>query len=84
MSDLQFSRAEIEDLARKLGSLQAELSERERQLLVAIFAAARIEVRSISDDSGGAAVADLRRQLLEAFIPYSGDDFTISPHNIGL
>lgn len=83
MSDLQFSRAEIEDLARKLGSLQSELTEGEMQLLVAIFAAARNEVRSVSGDSGDVTVTDLRRQLLEAFLPdYSGDHFRMS--GIGL
>jgi hypothetical protein len=85
MSDLQFSRAEIEDLVQKLGSLQAELTEREMQLLVAIFAAARNEVRSVSADSGDVTVTDLRRQLLKAFIPDDGEDeYTIFRHNIEL
>jgi hypothetical protein len=85
MSDLQFSRADIEDLARKLGSLQTELTEPEMQLLVAIFAAARNEVRSVSADSGDVTVTDLRRELLRAFIPDDGgDDFRIFRHNIGL
>ena len=84
MSDLQFSRAEIEDLAQKLSSLQAQLSEPEMQLLVAIFAAARNEVRRISPDSGEVTITDLRRQLLTAFIPDDGgDDFAICPKNIG-
>ena len=82
MSDLQFSRAEIEGLAQKLASQQAGLSEREMQLLLAIFAVAGTKVRSISADSGYIAVADLRRQLLRAFIPDDGDDFTIEPLNI--
>jgi hypothetical protein len=79
MSDLQFSRAEIEGLAQKL--LQAQLSEREQQLLLAIFAVARTKVRSISADSSEITVADLRRQLLKAFIPDDGDDFTIERMN---
>jgi hypothetical protein len=77
MSDLQFSRAEIDGLAQKLGSLQPELSEREQQLLVAIFAAARSEVRVISADSGDITVTDLRAELLKAFIPDDGSEFII-------
>jgi hypothetical protein len=77
MSDLQFSWAEIDGLAAKLESLQGQLSEREMQLLLAIFAAARSQVRSVSADSSEIRVADLRRQLLKAFIPDDGQDFTI-------
>ena len=40
MAELEFTRREVEDLARKLASLQSELSERELVLLVAIFSAA--------------------------------------------
>ena len=84
MSDLQFSRAEVEALAQKLGSLQGQLSEREMQLLVAIFAAARTEVRRSSPDSGDVTVTDLRRQLLTVLIPDDGgDDFAICPKGIG-
>ena len=77
MSDLQFSRAEVEDLAQKLGSLQAVLEEREMLLLVAIFASARRDVRIISPDSGHMRVTDLRDQLIKAFIPDDGSEFTI-------
>jgi hypothetical protein len=77
MSDLQFSRAEIEGLAQKLDSLQGQLSEREMQLLLAIFAVAGTKVRSISADSSEITVANLRSQFLKAFIPDDGDDFTI-------
>ncbi len=82
MSDLQFSRAEIEALAQKLDSLQAQLSEREKQLLLAIFAAAGSQVRSISADSSEITVAVLHSQLLKAFIPDDGDDFIIKRMNI--
>ena len=40
MADVGFNRKEIEDLARKLSTLQPFLSEKERALLLAIFAAA--------------------------------------------
>jgi hypothetical protein len=82
MSDLLFSRAEIEGLAQKLDSPQAQLSDREKQLLVAIFAAAGTEVRSISADSSDITVTDLRRQLLKAFIPDDGDDFVLKGGDI--
>jgi hypothetical protein len=80
MSDLQFSRAEIEGLAQKLDSPQAQLSEREKQLLLAIFAAAGNHVRSSKPkESGGEDVtlADLLGQLLIAFSPDDGGEFFI-------
>ncbi len=82
MSDLLFSRAEIEGLAEKLDSPQAQLSEREKRLLVAIFAAAGNKVSSISADSGDIIVTDLRSQLLRAFIPDEGEDYILKAHDI--
>ena len=48
MADVEFNRKNIEDLARKLSALDQSLSEKERELLIAIFAAAvsRTEVPS--------------------------------------
>lgn len=40
MADLEFNRQEIEDLTRKLSTLESIFSEQERALLLAIFAAA--------------------------------------------
>jgi hypothetical protein len=40
MADLEFTRQEIEDLTRKLSTLESIFSEQERALLLAIFAAA--------------------------------------------
>lgn len=40
MANLEFSQQDIEDLARKLSTLQPFLSDQERALLLAIFAAA--------------------------------------------
>ena len=45
MADLEFNRQEIEDLARKLSTLESSLSEQERALLLAIFAAAADRAR---------------------------------------
>jgi hypothetical protein len=78
MSELRFSRAEVEGLAQKLGSPEAGLSEREKLLLLAIFAAARNKV-SPSEDLGEVEgrLTDLREQLLTAFIPDEGTEFFI-------
>jgi hypothetical protein len=40
MPELQFNRKDIEDLTRKVGTLAPYLSDEERALLLAIFAAA--------------------------------------------
>jgi len=40
MPELQFNRKDIEDLTRKVGTLEPYLSDEERALLLAIFAAA--------------------------------------------
>ena len=40
MPELQFNRKDIEDLTRKVGTLEPYLSEQEHALLLAIFAAA--------------------------------------------
>jgi hypothetical protein len=40
MADMEFSRQDLEDLVRKVSQLQPYLSDTERQLLMAIFAAA--------------------------------------------
>lgn len=82
MSDLQFSRAEIEVLAQKLASPQAQLSDREKQLLLAIFAAARSQVRSSQAGDADITVTDLREQLLNAFIPDDGVEFSLARPNI--
>ena len=40
MPELQFNQKDIEDLSRKVGTLEPYLSDEERTLLLAIFAAA--------------------------------------------
>jgi hypothetical protein len=85
MSELQFSRKELEDLARKVGTLQPFLSDKERALLLAIFASAEHHVRVVEPGHGAFAavnvlgqeleeeedptLGDLMRQLLNSYIP---------------
>lgn len=85
MAELQFSRKELEDLARKVGTLQPFLSDKERALLLAIFASAEHHV-TVPEPGQGAfpvvnvlaqeleeeespTLADLQRQLLNSYIP---------------
>jgi hypothetical protein len=84
MAELQFSRKELEDLARKVGTLQPFLSDKERELLLAIFASAEhhvtvrepgrgkfAEVNVLGQDleeEESATLADLQRQLLNSYI----------------
>jgi hypothetical protein len=82
MSDLLFSRAQIEGLVQKLGSPEVGLSGPEMLLLLAIFEAAGNKVRSVSAGPADVIVTDLHRRLLEAFIPDAGDEYTIRPDNI--
>jgi hypothetical protein len=80
MAELEFTRREVEDLARKLDSPQSQLSERERVLLLAIFSAASSRVRRGGAESTGqaeAALANFREGLVNAFIPGDGPDFII-------
>jgi hypothetical protein len=85
MAELQFSRKELEDLARKVGTLQPFLSDKERALLLAIFASAEHHVRVTEPGHGAFAevnvlgqelaeeeystLGDLMRQLLNSYIP---------------
>jgi hypothetical protein len=80
MEALVFSRREVEALARKLDSLQHELSVDERALLVAVFAAAKERVIRIQPKGPGESEptsADLKEQLLRAFLPAEGDEFAL-------
>lgn len=83
MAALEFSREEVENLARKLDSVQAQLSEGERTLLVAIFAAAGehvdVVVRSADTEL---RTADLVDQIVKAFIP-GHDQLYVLPSRVG-
>jgi len=85
MAELEFSRREVEELARKLDSPQLQLSERERVLLLAVFSVASNQVRHSDTESSGrteATLANLREELVNAFIPGDASDFIISGHII--
>jgi len=68
MSDVEFNRTEIEALTSKLDSPQLQLSDRERVLLRAIFAAAGSQVRRRGAGTGEqeSALANLREELLNS------------------
>jgi hypothetical protein len=84
MTDVPFSRQDIEDLAGKLDSLQSQLSDSEQTLLLAIFSAARDRVRAgVAEAAPEVTADDLRQQLLNAFIPGGGTSFIISDIKIG-
>jgi len=80
MAELEFTRREIEDLARKLASPESQLSERERALLLAIFSAAGRQARPRYPEGSGRAeltLANLREELVKAFIPGDAPEGTI-------
>jgi len=76
MAELQFSRKELEDLARKVGTLQPFLSDKERELLLAIFASAEhhVTVSPTKPDHGAFdEVKVLGQELTEDENPTLGD-----------
>ncbi len=80
MAELEFTRREIEDLARKLASPESQLSEQERALLLAIFSAAGRQARPRYPEGSGRAeltLANLREELVKAFIPGDAPEGTI-------
>jgi hypothetical protein len=73
----EFSRRDVEALARKLDSLQHELSAHERELLVRVFAAAKsrvVVIQTEGSDGQEPTLADLKELILEAFLPTDGDE----------
>lgn len=84
MTNVPFSRQDIEGLAGKLDALQSQLSGSEQALLLAIFSAARDRVRIDLAEAGPEVTPDdLRQQLLNAFIPGDGTDFIIADIKVG-
>jgi hypothetical protein len=68
--DFEFTRSDVEGLAKKLASVL--LSERERSLLLAILAAAREHVVRIppkAPEDLELTGANLHEQIINAFIP---------------
>jgi hypothetical protein len=84
MEGLQFSRDEVEALAGKLDALQHVLLPDERALLVAIFSVARENVLPVAKHPVEAepTAADLRQQILDAFLPADGSTFVMIPARI--
>jgi hypothetical protein len=88
MAGLKFSRNEIEQLAQKLSSPESRLTRRERRLLLAIFSAASAHVtsRHRAESPSYAAsppLAELKDQIVTAFIPGQDDQFDIGIPRIG-
>ena len=82
MADLHFRRHDVDELAQKLG--QADLTAGERELLLAIFSAAALRTEAAEPGSEQTlaeaelrrqraerepTLADLRAELIDAFIP---------------
>lgn len=59
MYDLVFSRQEIADLAQKLNVLEPDLTDQERRLLVAIFAAAADRAQPVGPSEATLPAADV-------------------------
>ena len=74
MEELEFSRREVEVLAGKL--VRDDLSEREKALLLAIFWAAADQV-SPALPRASSDLTELRKQLIDSFLPDTGNEFLI-------
>jgi len=90
VADLHFRRHDVDELARKLG--QADLTAGERELLLAIFSAAALRTEAAEPGSEQTlaeaelrrqrgerepTLADLREELIDAFIPDVPGDIEI-------
>lgn len=64
---LPFSRKEVEGLAQRLAGL-SDLRDEERELLVAVFYAARDRV-TVPGEPPEETTKDLRKRILNAFVP---------------
>lgn len=81
MTELEFSRDEIEELADRL--VELELSDPERELLLAIFWAAAEQVCPARPPAASER-RELRDQLVSCFLPESGEHFLLRcRHRIG-
>ena len=72
MEELEFSRREVVELAGKL--VRDDLSERERALLLAIFWVAAEQV-SPALPRASSDLTELREQLIDSFLPDTGNEF---------
>jgi hypothetical protein len=80
MTELEFSRDEVERLAGRLARL--DLSERERELLLALFWAAAEGVCEVKPEAAEDP-NELREQLVRSFVPGSGQKFLIHSLRVG-
>jgi hypothetical protein len=88
MTEFMFNRRDIESLAEKLDTLGPQLSEHEQKLLVAIFSAAAERTREAGPQgtagtTAGIELTQLREQLVNSFLPDSGQEFLIIDVRIG-
>lgn len=83
MTDMTYSRSDIEGLAAKLEKTSG-LSDREQRLLVQIFSAAadRVQVTEKLETTATEATK-LHEQLVSAFLPESCVSFLVAPARIG-
>jgi hypothetical protein len=81
MTDPKFTRAEYEDVLRKLHAFREKLSAREWHLLQTVFSAARIHVSlRIPHEAAKElepTLPGLQQQILDAFIPGEGVDLAV-------
>jgi hypothetical protein len=84
MDAFKFSRDDVIALAAKLDSPQLRLKPEERALLIAVFAVARENVVrvAIGPAQPEPTAADLKEQILSAFLPADGNEFVMFPARI--
>ena len=76
MTSVEFDREEVERLVSKLLAPGVDLSEDERELLLAIFWAAGDNV-SPGRPHAARELDELRKQLIHSFLRDTGDEFRI-------
>jgi len=73
MTSVEFNRREVESLVNKLLASELDLSEDERELLLAIFWAAGDNVSPGRPHAAG-ELDELRKQLIHSFLRDTGDE----------
>jgi hypothetical protein len=78
MTELVFKKEDISALAAKLAASETRLTDQERELLLAIFSAAKQHVSDQKRVSKASSdPAKFRDQLINSFVPDSGSRFLI-------
>lgn len=85
MAELRFSRSDIESLVEKLIAISFQLSDREQHLLLAILSVAADHAGQPGSSGlpAGATLAELREQIVQSFVPGSGEEFLLGVGRIG-